>query len=190
MSLLKSFLDYWHKPPHSADADPVQALYHVYRATEADLDDLKSQGRLYIVPGKDSQGRWMPVFDEGKTDVIATLSSDIDTTNKKLKAICNDIEEVCTLAGAPTMLNLQSEHEQLIKRVKFAENNAATLAKRAYAGHGRTKTPPRPEEIAALPEVQEAYAKADALRAELTPQIEALWGKLEKIRSITEKYQG
>jgi hypothetical protein len=88
------------------------------------------------------------------------------------------------------MLNLQSEHEQLVKSIKYAEGNAATLAKRAYAGHGRTKTPPRPEEIAALPEVQEAYAKVDALRAELTPQIEVMWGKLEKIRAITEKYQG
>ena len=187
---LKSFLDYWQKPPHSADADPVQVLYRAYVATECDLNDLKSQGRLYIVPGKNSRGQWMPVFDEGKTDVIALLASDIEATNTKLKAISNDIEDVCTLAGAPTMLNLQTEHEQLKKSIMLAEAAANAGMRRAINGRGRTAQPPRPEELATRPELVELYAHADSLKAELTPQIGALGDRLEKIRAITEKYQG
>jgi len=190
MSPLKDFLAYWQNPPHSVDADPVQVLYHVYRATEADLDDLKSQGRIYIIPGKDSRGRWIPMFDEGKIDDIALLSGDIEATKMKLKTISNDIAEVCALAGSPTSLILQTEHERLRKSIKLAEATAGAAMRRAINGRGRTTQPPRPDELATRPELVEIYAKADILRAESEPKIAEMFGRLEKIREISEKYRG
>ena len=185
---LSSFLEFWQSPPPHAQTDPVKSLYNAYVRAEQNLADLKAKGILFLVPAKDSRGRWIPVYDEGKINDVATLSGEIERTAAEIKSISNDIEEVQTLAGGPYMLELQREHEQLIHQVRLAEAAAGASMRRAINGRGRTNQPPRPEEIATRPELVEIYAKADILKAESAPKIEEMFGRLEKIRAILEKY--
>ena len=186
---LQQFLDFWSSPPQYAGPDPIGGLYRAYVVAKAELAELKSKGRLYIVPGKNSRGQWIPVFDNDCTDDIAVLSSDITAAKDKLKSICNDIEKVFSLAGGPSQINIQSEHEQLKKSIIAAEGAAHALAKGAIASRGRTTKPLRPDEVARLPEVEAAYANADGLRTANEPRIEELFGKLDQIREIAEKYR-
>jgi hypothetical protein len=185
---LQQFLDFWSNPPAPYRSDPIKAIYQAYGATQSEIAELKSQGRQYIVPAKDSRGRWIPVFDEGKTDDIALLASQIEAANSKLKSISDDVETVCNLAGACSMVELVTKHEQTRHSVQLAETAAGAAMRRAINGRGRTTAPPRPDEIATRPEIVEIYAKADILRAELTPKIEEMAGRLDKIRTILEKY--
>ena len=85
-------------------------------------------------------------------------------------------------------MDLQAAHEQLVKSVKSAEIAASRTVKSAMGGLGRTKSPPRPEEIAERPEVKAAYARFDALRAESEPKIAEMFGRMERIREILGKY--
>jgi len=185
---LSSFLEFWTAPAPHAQHDPVKSLYNAYVWAEQELADLKAKGILFLVPAKDSRGRWVPVYDEGRTNEVAVLSGEIERAEAKIKSISNDIEEVQTLAGGHYMLELQREHEQLIHQVRLAEAAAGASMRRAINGRGRQTQPPRPEEIATRPELVEIYAKADLLKAESAPKIEAMWIRLEKIREILEKY--
>lgn len=185
---LSSFLEFWRAPPPHAQTDPVKSLYNAYMWAEQELADLKAKGILFLVPAKDSRGRWVPVYDEGRINDVAALSGDIEQTAAKIKSISNDIEEVQTLAGGPYTLELQREHEQLIHQVRLAEAAAGAAMRRAINGRGRQAAPPRPEEIATRPELVELYADADLLKAESAPKIEEMRIRLEKIREILEKY--
>ncbi|NBJ17114.1 MAG: hypothetical protein FNP40_16455 [Dehalobacter sp. 4CP] len=185
---LSSFLEFWKNPVPHAQQDPVKSLYNAYVRTAQELAARKAKGILFLVPGKDSRGRWIPVYDEGKINDVAALSGEIEQTAAKLKSISNDIEEVQTLAGGHYMLELQREHEQLIHSVQLAESVASAMMRRAINARGRTTQPLRPEEFATRPEIVEAYAKADLHKAESAPKIEEMAGRLEKIRAILEKY--
>ncbi|MRR30625.1 hypothetical protein EG834_09960 [bacterium] len=186
---LTSFLEFWQSPPSHVAADPVQRVYHAYLSGMDDLDALKSEARNFIIPSKDAKGRLMPIFDPDKVDAVSDLSDQIEQQKDKIKGIVADIAAIEALAGSPTMIELQQKHEQAIHSVKLAETAAGAAMRRAINGRGRVAAPPRPEEIATRPELVEIYAKSDILRAELTPKIDEMFGRLEKIRQITEKYQ-
>ena len=185
---LSSFLEFWKNPVPHAQQDPIKSIYNAYVWAEQDLRELKAKGILFLVPGKDSRGRWMPVYDEGKIGDVAALSGEIEQAEAKIKSISNDIEEIYSLAGGPHQVDLQREHEQLIRSVQLAESAAGAMMRRAINARGRTTQPLRPEEFATRPEIVEAYAKADLHKAESAPKIEEMAGRLEKIRAILEKY--
>ena len=189
MSSLSDFLEFWHEPPAWADPDPVRKIYHTYLGAIADLEDIKSQARDFIIPAKDAKGKLMPVFDVDKLEDVSALADAIDGQKEKIKGILTDVEEIMLLAGSPSTIPLQQEHEHLRHSIQLAETAAGAAMRRAINGRGRLAAPPRPEEIATHPELVEIYAKADVLRAELTPKIEEMAGRLEQIRKIIEKYQ-
>jgi hypothetical protein len=182
---LKSFLDFWSNPPKNASIDPIGKVYHAYVGADEVLHGLKSQGRIYIIPGKNSRGQWIPVFDSDKTDDIAALSGSIDKASTKLKAISNDIEEIYSLAGGPSQINLQTELDTLRNSIRRLEGAAKTRTARALAASPGK----RPSEIEALPAVNIAYSQVDAARLDNQPQIDGIEAKLTRIREIHEKYR-
>lgn len=184
---LSSFLEFWAHPPQWAAPDPVQKIYRCYLGAVAELDDTKSDARDFIIPA-DVKGKLVPIFDPDRAEEVATLARQIDAQKAKIKAIDADIEAICTLAGAPSMIELEKEHERLKHSIRLAEATAGAAMRRAINGRGRSTQPPRPEEIATRPELVELYAKADILRAESEPKIASMFGRLEQIREILGKY--
>ena len=182
---LKSFLDFWDNPPQNASIDPIGKVYHAYVGAAEVRHGLKSKGREFIVPGKNSRGQWIPIFDQDRTDEIASLSVEIDQATTNLKAISNDIEEIHTLAGGPSQINLQTELDTLRNSIRRIEGAAKTRTARALAASPGK----RPSEIEALPAVNIAYSQVDAARTENAPKIDEIAARLEKIRLITEKYR-
>lgn len=184
MSSLSAFLEFWHEPPQWATPDPLRRLYHAFVAVDEDLRELKSQAWEFILPGKDSRGRWMPVFDGDRTDEISLLASHIDAARDRLKSISNDIEQLFALAGGPSQMALNREREELARTIANAAQGAARSAEREQRQHKDM----RPSQIEALPRVSIAYAALDKAKSENTPLIEAIDAKLSQIREITEKY--
>jgi hypothetical protein len=182
---IQSFLDYWSEDPDNT-IFPEARLFRAYMDQAATLRELKGQGRTFIVPGKDSRGRWIPVFDEGRTDEIANLSGNIEAASAKLKSICNDVIEIVALMGGPCQKDISSELSSLRTSLRLLENLASKETERATKMHPGK----RPGEIEALPEVSLAYSKLDSVRAANKPRIEAIEGKLAKVREICEGYNG
>ena len=71
--------------------EPGYVVAQVYHDTQASLIELKQSAQSYMVPGKNSRGQWIPIFDHDRTDEIASLSVEIDQATTNLKAISNDI---------------------------------------------------------------------------------------------------
>ena len=182
---LPSFLAFWSSPPQNAGVDPINRLYAAYVDADKVLCDLKAKGILYIVPGKDSRGRWMPVFDEGSSDEVAGLAGEIDATKDKIKSIANDIIEVIELSGGMESRHLFVKRSELRDRIKAASDHAANEAQKAL----RQNPGMALAQVQELPDVKSAYEAMETAKVELEPMLAVLLEKVEKRRAIYEKYE-
>ena len=112
--------------------DQARQLYTAHTEASQKLASLKAQGVSFIVPGKDSRGRWIPVYDDSKIDEVVSLGSEIEQTGEKLKSTANDIETFLKLSGGrPTVSEIANERNALLNRLRHCERHAAALLKKA-----------------------------------------------------------
>jgi len=180
---LQTFLDFWKEEPQNT-IDPTARLYRAHQKHLQELLDLKAQGRIYIVPGKDSRGRWIPVFDDSRVDEIAVLASRINAASGKLESITNDIIKLVELAGGPSLAKIERELSDLQGQIGLAEARASQLFRKTQNSNLRMT----PEQILDLPEVKEAYEGLKAIKTKNEPLIAALVEKESRLREIYERY--
>jgi hypothetical protein len=178
------FFDYWSKPDHPDDPAKVLAVAHAQAVRE--LDDLKSKGVSYLVPGKDSRGRWVPVYDDAHIDEIASLGTSIAQCSEKLKSISNDIEEFVSITdGKFWMSGLIGERSALYKRNAFCERHAAAMLKKALDKDMHTS----PAVLMQRADIAEAYAAQAKAKEETAKPIAELDEKIGKLNEILDRYR-
>lgn len=182
---LPLFLDYFENLPDEAKHDHGEDVARAYHDSVAELAELKESGRLYIVPGKDSRGRWVPVFDEDCVDEVANLATQISDTKAKLESIANDIEEIVSLGDGPGVWSLVTKLQELRHRVRTATAHVTAESTKAIQ-----KNPGMPlAEINQLPAVIEAYGNLAAVKAEAEPEIAVLSEKFDRRQAIYTQYE-
>jgi len=165
--------------------EPNVAVAAAYREALASLAEQRARTLSYMVPGKDSRGRWMPVYDEGSTDEVAGLAGEIDATKDKIKSIANDIIEVIELSGGMESRHLFVKRSELRDRIKAASDHAANEAQKAL----RQNPGMALAQVQELPDVKSAYEAMETAKVELEPMLAVLLEKVEKRRAIYEKYE-
>ena len=181
---LTLFLDHIDSLPENV-TDPGAAVARAYHDSLDELADLKESVRLYIVPGKDARGRWMPVFDADRTDDIANLSSKIEQAQARIKSIRNDINLLIELGDGPSFWPLANKLRELRNQTRNVAGHAAKITQRAIEKNPGVSL----EQINEMAEVQAAYQDLEALKAETEPQIAALAERYEAQQKIYGRYE-
>jgi len=184
MASLDPFFDYWSKPDHPDD--PAKALAVAHSDALTKLAALKEKGVSFLVPGKDSRGRWIPVYDDAHIDKVATLGGEIDRARDRIKAVANDIEAfLAVTGGSPVLSGLINERKALQQRVNFSERHAAALLKKALDRDPHTS----PAVLMQRPDLSEAYAAQAKAKEETSGPIAELDEKIGKLNEILGKYR-
>lgn len=97
MDTVSKFLEFW--DGKSGNPDPLRKLAIAYWKQDNIVTALKKEARELIEVGKDTRGRWIPIFGAGKTDEASRLGARLEEANAKLESIRNDIIEAVGLAG-------------------------------------------------------------------------------------------
>ena len=184
---LPSFLQFWKE----ADSRPVRIddqarqLYTAHIQATQKLASLRSKGLSFVVPGKDSRGRWIPIYDDARVDDIAALGSEIEQTGKKIKSICSDIEAFLKLSGGrPSVSEIANERNALLNRVRHCEKHAAALLKRALDKDPHTS----PAVLMQRADIAEAYAALNRAKEETAKPLAGFDDQLGKIHAILNRY--
>ena len=184
---LPSFLAHWEEADHRPVRieDQARQLYTAHSEASQRLASLKAQGVSFIVPGKDSRGRWMPVYDDARVDDIAALGSEIEQTGKKIKSICNDIEAFLKLSGGrPTVSEIANERNALLSRVRHCEKHAAVSLKKALDRDPHTS----PAVLMQRADIAEAYNALKRAQEETKEPLAVFDGQLGKLHAILNRY--
>lgn len=165
--------------------EPGFVVAEAYHEAQDSLIELKQSAQSYLVPGKNSRGQWIPVFDEDRTDDIAHLASRISETKAKIESICNDIETIMSIGDGPAVGPLLAKLQEATRSLRNAQNHAATMSQRAI-----TKNPGMAlEKISNLPGVAEAYLDLSEVEATAPAIIAELGERVSRRREIYAKYE-
>jgi hypothetical protein len=181
MSSLSDFLSFWENPNQE---DPAGKLVNAYHASEAESKRLRMSMLDFLQPGKDSRGRWVPVFSEDKTGEVAALGLKIDAVEENKKTVSNDIEAFSEITGKPVLSGLINERKALQQRIAFSERHAAALLKKALDRDPHTS----PAVLMQRADLKEAYQAQEKAKAETEKPIAALDEKISKARAILDRY--
>ena len=185
---LQSFLAHWEEADHRPvqTNDQARQLYTAHIQAIQRLATLKSKGLSFVVPGKDSRGRWIPVYDDSKIDEVVSLGSEIEQTGKKIKSIANDIETFLKLSGGrPSVGEIAAERNALLNRIRHTERHAAATLKK-YIDKNPHESPAI---LMGKPDVSEAYSAVQRAKSETEKPLATLDDKLGKIHAILDRYQ-
>jgi hypothetical protein len=185
----QEFLRFWQDqsksngPMAAEDVAQKLAVAHV-KATQK-LATLKAQGVSFIVPGKDSRGRWVPIYDDARVGDIATLGSEIEQAGNKIKSVSNDIIAFLELSeGKPMLSAIVHEREQLRRRILATEKHAAAALKKALDKDPHTS----PAVLMQRADIAEAYSAMNKAKEETEKPLADLDERLGKMREILDRY--
>jgi hypothetical protein len=164
--------------------EPGASVADAFRDAGASLIELKESAQSYLVPGKDSRGRWVPVFDEDRTNDVANLASQISQTKDKIESISNDINEIVVIGDGPGHFGLLDQLQEARRSLRNAQNHAANLSQRAIAKNPGLSL----DKIANLSGVAEAYLDLSEVEATAPAKIAALEAKVAQRRTIYSRY--
>jgi len=182
---LESFLAYWRDPAQKQD-DAMFRLFHEFTTTTAKLRDLRASTLIFLQPGKDSRGRWVPVFDDGRVDEVAALGREIEQADAKLKSVSNDIKAFLELSdGQPTLTSIAVGRNRILDRIKFNEKHAAAILKQALDRSPHES----PAVLMQRSDVSEAYAAVERCKQETCASLTDLEERLKRARQIIEPYE-
>ena len=182
---IDNFLRFWSDPGQKQD-DPAFRLAHTHNTTAKRLSELRASTLSFLQPGKDSRGRWVPVFDESRVDEVAALGLEIEQTDKALKAISNDILTFMGLSESfMTLSSLTAERHKISERIKHCEKVTASALKRALDKNPHES----PAVLMQKADISEAYAALDRAKTETAKPLADLDERLAKVRQILEPYQ-
>ena len=185
---LPSFLQFWKEADGRSGLrieDAARSLYVAHTESSRKLASLKAQGVSFIVPGKDSRGRWIPIYDDSRVDDIAALGSEIEQTGKKIRSICGDIEAFLKISGGrPTVSEIANERNALLNRVRHCEKHAGALLKRGLDKDPHTS----PAMLMQKSGIGEAYAALNRAKEETAKPLAGFEDQLGKIHAILNKY--
>jgi hypothetical protein len=173
MTTLAEFMEYWSYPSQPTDSGKI--LAKAYEAAAANAVALKGSCLGYIVAGKDSRGRCVPVFDEARIDEVANLLAKTKEAEAYQKSIADDIAAFMEITeGSPTSAQVVHEGERLTNHLDLARRQAARTVERGISGGGDGD--------------DQAMAKLKAIEAEFTPQLDVVRGKLQAIAELVQPY--
>jgi len=183
---LENFLRYWSGPSAGQD-DAAFRLFKAHVDCTKKLKELRASTLTYLQPGKDSRGRWVPVFDEGKTDEVAALGRSIEETDKALKQVCNDIIAFLELTeGNPYLSSLASRRNAILDRILHCERAAGGALKRALSANPHES----PAVLMQRADISQAYKDLERAKEETAKPLADLESRLAKARAIIAPYEG
>ena len=182
---IENFLRFWSDPGQKQD-DAAFRLAHAHAANTKRLKELRASTLAFLQPGKDSRGRWVPVFGEGQVDEVAALGLEIEQTDKALKQVCNDIIAFLKESdGNPLLASISGQRNRLLDRVKHCEKSAASALKRALDKNPHES----PAVLMQRSDIGQAYTDLDRAKDETANPLADLEERLKKARQIIEPYQ-
>lgn len=182
---IENFLRFWADPGQKQD-DAAFRLAHAHAANTKRLKELRASTLSFLQPGKDSRGRWVPVFGEGQVDEVAALGLEIEQTDKALKQVCNDIIAFLKESdGNPLLASISGQRNRLLDRVKHCEKSAASALKRALDKNPHES----PAVLMQRSDIGQAYTDLDRAKDETANPLADLEERLKKARQIIEPYQ-
>jgi hypothetical protein len=182
---IENFLRYWSDPNTKQD-DAAFRLAHAHKIATAKLKELRASTLAFLQPGKDSRGRWVPVFDEGKTDEVAALGLEIEKTDKALKQVCNDIIAFMEASeGNPMLTSLANRRNMILDRIKHCEKAAAVGLKRALDKNPHES----PAVLMQRADISQAYKDLERAKEETAKPLADMEDRLAKARQIIGPYE-
>jgi hypothetical protein len=182
---IENFLRFWSDPNTKQD-DAAFRLAHAHKTATAKLKELRASTLSFLQPGKDSRGRWVPVFGEGQVDEVAALGLEIEQTDKALKQVCNDIIAFLKESdGNPLLASISGQRNRLLDRVKHCEKSAASALKRALDKNPHES----PAVLMQRSDIGQAYKDLERAKDETAKPLADLEERLKKARQIIEPYQ-
>jgi hypothetical protein len=182
---IENFLHFWADPGQKQD-DAAFRLALAHRTNITRLKELRASTLAFLQPGKDARGRWVPVFDEGKTDEIAALGLEIEKTDKALKQVCNDIIAFLEVSkGNHLLTSIAYQRNVILDRILHCERVAGGVLKRALS----TNPHENPAVLMQRADIAAAYKDLDNAKAETAKPLADLEGRLAKARQIIEPYE-
>lgn len=182
---IEPFLRFWSDPSQKQD-DACFRLYHAHQAATSKLKELRASTLGFLQPGKDSRGRWVPVFDEGRVGDVAALGTEIEQTDEKLKSVSNDIAAFLELSeGNPMISSIAGRRNQVLDRIKHCERAAASGLKRSLDKNSHES----PAVLMQREDIAAAYSALAKAKSETEKPLADLESRLQKARAIIEPYE-